>query len=96
MFPEVKDFTTSDDKSLGFIAARKFRSIISIIIESGMALFAIQLARLAITATGLQTNVESDVFAFIAGTHPMLNVNINYTIGHHDFMFTDNMVLARA
>ena len=73
---EVKSVTTSDEKSLGFTAGRKLHSIIFVIIESGMALFAIQLARLAITATGLQTNVENDVFALIAGTHPMLNVNI--------------------
>jgi hypothetical protein len=87
IFPEVKGVTTSDEQSLGFVATRKLRSIIFVIIESGMVLFAIQLARLAITATGLQTNVENDVFALIAGTHPMLNVNINYTISHNCFIF---------
>src|SRR5882757_1302550 len=46
VFREVKRVTTSDETSLGVTGGRNFCSIIFIIIESGMALFAIQLTRL--------------------------------------------------
>src|SRR5882757_438584 len=51
VFREVKRVTTSDETSLGITASggRKLQSIIFIIIESGMALFAIQLARLVVS-----------------------------------------------
>jgi hypothetical protein len=67
VFREVKDVT----------GGRKLRSIIFIIIESGMALFAIQLARLVIAATALLTNAEGDIYQLITGIHTMLNVVIS-------------------
>jgi hypothetical protein len=86
-FPNVKGVTTSDEKYLDFTTGKKLRSIIFVMIDSGMVLFAIQLARLSISATGLKTDVENDVFALIANTHPMFNVNITYAISHHCFIF---------
>jgi hypothetical protein len=78
VFREVKSITTSNEISLGVTHAggRKLRSIIFIIIESGMALFAIQLARLVIGATRLGTNAEEDIYSLIIGIHEMVNVVI--------------------
>ena len=72
---EVKSIT-SNEKSLVVTGGRRFRSIIFIIIESGMALFAIQLARLIIAATGQSTDAERDIFTLTASIHEMLNVVI--------------------
>jgi hypothetical protein len=66
VFREVKDVT----------GGRKLRSII-FIIESGMALFAIQLARVVIAATGERTNAEQDICPLIVCIHEMLNVVIS-------------------
>ena len=66
VFHEVKDVT----------GGRKLHSVIFIIVESGMALFAIQLARLAIGATGLGTEAENDGYQLIVTIHEMLNVVI--------------------
>jgi hypothetical protein len=66
VFCEVKDVT----------GRRKLCSIIFIIIESGMALFAIQLACLVIAATGERTNAEYDIYLLIGCIHKMLNVVI--------------------
>jgi hypothetical protein len=80
VFREVKGVTTSNEKSLGITGGRKLRSIIFIIIESGMTLFAIQLVRLVITATGPKTNAEQDIYNLIIGMHEMLNVVISSVI----------------
>jgi hypothetical protein len=80
VFREVKDVTTSDEKSLGVTRGRKLRSIIFIIIESGMTLFAIQLARLVIAATGVGTHAEESSYDLIAAIHEMLNVVISSVI----------------
>jgi hypothetical protein len=66
VFREVKDVT----------GGRKLRSIIFIIIESGMALFAIQLLRLVVGATGQSTTAEVDIYNLIIGIHEMVNVVI--------------------
>jgi hypothetical protein len=70
VFREVKDAT----------GGRTLRSIIFIIIESGMALFAIQLTRLVIGATGERTNAEQEIYQLIIGIHEMLNVVISSVI----------------
>ena len=62
-------------KSLGVTGGRKLRSIIFIIIESGMALFAIQLVRLVISAANTE-DAAYDALQLIAGIHEMLNVVI--------------------
>ena len=80
VFREVKHVTTSDEKSLGVTGGGKLRSIIFIIIESGMALFAIQLARLVVAATGETTNAEADIYQLIVGIHEMLNVVISSVV----------------
>ena len=80
VFRQVKNLTTSNEQSLGVTGGRKLRSIIFIIIESGMALFVIQLLRLAIAATGQGTIAEEDVYQLITGIHEMLNVVISSVI----------------
>jgi hypothetical protein len=80
VFREVKDVT----------GGRKLRSIIFIIIESGMALFTIQLARLVTAATGLGTDAEEDIYELIVSIHEMLNVVISSII--ITLYSTDNVV----
>jgi hypothetical protein len=65
-------FSTSDETSLGITGGRKFRSVIS-----GMALFAIQLARLVLVSLGLSTTAKIDIDEFIITIHEMLNVRIS-------------------
>ena len=73
------DTSTADDKILGVTGGSTLRRVMFIIIESGMVLFAIQLARLVATiaTTGA---VGTDANDFIIGIHEMLNVIM--TINH--------------
>ena len=80
VFREVKSITTLEDISLGITHGNKLRSVIFIIIESGMALFAIQVARVVITITsftGLVTDAAYYAFEFIVVIHQMVNVIIS-------------------
>jgi hypothetical protein len=63
-------------RTLGATGGTKLQHIIFIIIESGMALFAIQLIRVVLSCLPLQT---STVLAFnlTIGINQMFNVNIN-------------------
>ena len=88
VFREVKSITTANEKSLGITGGGKFRSIIFIIIESGMTLFAIQLARLVIAATGQKTYAEGDIYSLIIGIHEMLNVIISSVIVYFYILLT--------
>jgi hypothetical protein len=80
VFHEVSSATASDETSLGVIGGRKIRSILFIIIESGMALFAIQLARVVVSFVPLSTNYDNDAYRLIVGIHEMLNVIISSII----------------
>ena len=75
---EVKSVTNSDETTLGITGGKRLRSIIFIIIESGMALFAIQLMRLVIVSIGFKTatTAEYDTYQLIISIHKMLNVTI--------------------
>ena len=78
VFHEVKDNTTSDEKSLGVTRERKLDSIIFIIIESGMALFAIQVARVVLVVLYISLSIENlawqAAYDFIVPIHEMFNV----------------------
>ena len=87
VFCKVKGNTSSVEESLGVTTGRKLRSIIFIIIESGMALFAIQLAGLVFTIIA-STDVEADAENLIIGIHEMLNVIASSVIVT---FFTDNV-----
>ena len=72
---EVKAATTSDEQLLGATGGSKLQTIIFIVIESGMALFSIQLIRLVVTV--LATNAATaNAFQIIISIHQMLNVII--------------------
>ena len=81
VFQEVKSITTSEDKSLGITRGNKLRSVTFIITESGMALFAIQLARVVSTAQfAAATDAAYYAFQLIAVIHEMVNVIISSVI----------------
>ena len=78
VFREVRSVTTLEDKSLGITHGNKLRSVIFIIIESGMVLFAIQGARVVVTIS--QTDAAYNAFLSIAAIHEMVNVIISSVI----------------
>jgi len=59
---------TSDDHGT------KLRSIIFVIIESGLLLFSIQLARLVVTILTVDAGYDVDVYDLIVPIHQQLNV----------------------
>ena len=71
VFQEVKT-SAADDQILGVTGGSRLRRVIFIIIESGMALFSIQLTRLV--ALIVTTDAANDAYALISGIHEMLNV----------------------
>ena len=73
MFQEVKT-GTADDQILGVTGGSTLRRVIFIIIESGMALFSIQLARLVVTI--VDNDAAYDANFLIGSIHEMLNVII--------------------
>ena len=78
VFQEVKT-ATADDQMLGVTGRSKLQRVIFIIIESGMTLFSIQLARLVVTI--VYTDAAFDAYELINGIHEMLNVIM--TINHY-------------
>ena len=74
VFQEVKT-STADDQILGVTGESRLGRVIFIIIESGMALFSIQLARLVVTIIG-NTDAAYDAYSLITPIHEMLNVII--------------------
>ena len=74
---EVKT-DTADDQILGVTGGSTLRRVIFIIIESGMALFSIQLSRLVVGI--VKTDAASDAFYLIGGIHDILNVVIRSII----------------
>ena len=79
VFQEVKT-STADDQILGVTGGSRLRRVIFIIIESGMALFSIQLARLvmgvAIVNNTMDAATVQDAYYFILNIHGVLNVII--------------------
>ena len=89
VFREVK--ATLDNQILGATGGNKLRDVIFIIIESGMALFSIQLARLVVSI--VWTDAAQRAFNIIVFIHEMLNVITTLAIAIH--YFTDDMGLVR-
>ena len=73
VFQEVKT-CTADDQILGVTGGSTLRRVIFILIESGAALFSIQLARLVVTVNYDTADAYRDAFYLICGIHEMLNV----------------------
>jgi hypothetical protein len=83
--------TTSLRRTLGLLDSTQvsnLRYILFIIIESGMALFAIQLVRIVLTSTGPVVGMD-----LVIGIHEMLNVIIR-SVHFYFFCFIDDNYLA--
>ena len=77
VFCQVKT-GTADDQILGVTGGSTLRYIIFILIESGMALFSIQLVRLVVSI--VTTDSAYNAYNLILGIHEMLNVIIRSVI----------------
>ena len=88
VFQEVKGI--SDEQILGTTRKSTLRPIIFILIESGMALFSIQLSRLVVRSLAIDDAIKS--YNLIVGIHEMLNVSIRSDIST---CFDDNVGLVR-
>jgi hypothetical protein len=102
VFLEIKAATssTSVELTLGTTGGTKLRHVIFIIIESGMALLAVQLVRVAlynIRVVGPVTVRWADIIVYniFIGINQMFNVVIR-SVHFYFFCFTDNIYLARA
>ena len=98
VFLEVK--ANSGERTLSSTAGgKKYQHIIFIIIESALALFAIQLVRVVLSSLIAGPEAESTsipiALNFVIATHQMLNVVIR-SIHFYIFCFTDNIYLFRA
>ena len=80
VFQEVKTGTL-DDQTLGTTGGSTLKRVIFVLIESGMALFSIQFARLVVTI--LTTDTAFAAYYIIVGIHEMLNVIIRSVIAKY-------------
>ena len=80
--------------SLSLTGGPKLRHIIFIIIESGMALFAIQLVRVVLYSLPVESPAINGV-NIVIGINQMFNVIIR-SVHFYFFCFTDNIYLIRA
>jgi len=88
VFREVK--TTADDQIVGVTGGSTLRRVMFILLESGMALFSIQLARLVVTI--MITDAANDAYNLTLGIHDMLNgitptiilVRVSMGLSFHD------------
>jgi hypothetical protein len=94
VFLEVKAATTSVERTLGSTGGTKLRHIIFIIIESGMALFVIQLVRVLFSILPVP-GVQQSLIDLVIGINEMLNVIIR-SIHYYFICFIDNIYLVRA
>ena len=96
VFMEVEKTLTSIGSIASDGSGATLRHIIFVIIESGMALFVIQLIRVVVgNVPGYVNSKPSLIIAFdlVVGIHQMFNVIVHF---YFFFFFTDNIYLARA
>ena len=77
VFQEIKT-ATADHQNLGVTGGSTLQRVVFIIIESGMALFAIQLTRVVVSI--MTTDASDDAYFLIIGIHEVLDVIM--TINH--------------
>jgi len=90
VFQEVKTCCTADDQISGVTGESTLQRVIFILIESGMALFSIQLARLVVTI--MRTDGAYAAYCFIGSIHEILNgitptiilVRVSMGLSFHD------------
>ena len=88
VFLEVKATMTSVERTLGSTGGTKLRHIIFIIIESGMELFAIQLARVLLMAVpSPPSNTAIDYANLVIAINQMFNVVIKSVHFYFFFLF---------
>jgi hypothetical protein len=80
VFLEIKDVTTSVERSSDTTGGTKLRHVIFIIIESGMALLAVQLARSVIYILNLSSDSGVIAYEMFTVISEMFNVIIIYKI----------------
>ena len=86
---------TLSEKKLGATGGgRKLRSIIFVLIESGMALFAIQLGRLVLAVMSTYSSAVSSIMQPFVSIQQMLNVIMGSVI--FTIYLTDHLFFARA
>jgi hypothetical protein len=101
VFSEVKAATTSVERTLGTTGGTKLKHVIFVIIESGMALLAVQLVRVMVYSVTLPADPESSqlqvavAYNIFIGINQVFNVNTK-SVQFYFFCFTDNIYLARA
>ena len=102
VFRILKDMVepTSTERSLGSTRGNKVRHIMFIVIESGMALFAIQLVRFVLAFIPAPVDSEKEVFLeaandFVIFINQMFNVIIIRFSFLLLFCFADNIYLTR-
>ena len=87
------DRPTSVERTLGSAGSNKFRHIMFIVIESGMALFAIQLVRVVLGSISVPVELEPVFEAandFVIAINQMLNVIIIISVLFY-FFFSNNI-----
>jgi hypothetical protein len=95
VFMEVKAATTSVERTLGTTGGTEFQHVIFIIIESGMALLAVQLVRVVLYNSTVQFAAEFIFYNLFTAINQMFNVIIR-AVHLYFFCFTDIIFLARA
>ena len=91
VFWQINAARTSTERTLGAAGGSTLRHIIFVVIESGLALFAIQLLRLVITympSVPGRPELPQIALNFIIGIHEMFNV-ITRSVHFFFFCFTD-------
>ncbi|KAF8808231.1 hypothetical protein BYT27DRAFT_7189166 [Phlegmacium glaucopus] len=96
MYREVK--STSVDQTLGLTGGSKIRTVIFILIESGMVLFSFQLARLVVTVFQTMDATIKASYIMVNYIHQMLNcitptiilVRISMELSFHDKESTES------
>ena len=82
----------ADNQTLGISDGSTLRPVILVVIESGMALFSIQLVRLVVMSVPTDALSHDEGMNIIISIHQMLNVSTTYVFA--TCYFTDHMGLA--
>jgi hypothetical protein len=93
VFLEVKTVTTSIERTLGTTGGTKLRHVLFVIIESGMALLAVQLARFVLYNLTVQSDASQSTtgaYMIFVGINEMFNVIIR-SVCFYFFCFTDKI-----
>ena len=96
VFLEVNAASTSVKRTLGSSGGTPLQHTVFVIIESGMALFIIQVVRVVFVIFWMRVPAfNSNAISIVIGIHQMLNVIIK-AVHCYFFCFTDKIYLARA